>query len=153
MLVISAFQTINSLSESPKLTNRIEVPIRFHEVDAMNIVWHGHYYKYFELGREALANEYGLNYLNVYEQGFMTPIVKSSCEYKKSLTYGDVAVIETTWIFNAAAKIIFHYTIYRKSDNRICASGETIQVFTDTKGKLQLIAPPFFEEWKNKLFE
>ena len=127
------------------------MPIRFHEVDAMNIVWHGHYLKYFELGREALALEHGFSYLSVYELGYMTPIVKSTCEHKSSLTYGDVAIIETTWTETHSAKLVFTYKIFKKSDFTLCAKGETIQVFTNKSGELQLIAPPFFEAWKNTL--
>ncbi|MBX7182929.1 MAG: acyl-CoA thioesterase, partial [Bacteroidia bacterium] len=106
-----------------ELKNQIEVPIRFHEVDAMNIVWHGHYLKYFELGREALALEHGFSYLSVYELGYMTPIVKSTCEHKSSLTYGDVAIIETTWTETHSAKLVFTYKIFKKSDFTLCAKG------------------------------
>lgn len=139
------------MSKLLTLRNTIEIPVRFHEVDAMNIVWHGHYIKYFELGREALAIEHGFSYLSVYDLGFMTPVVKSICEHKSSLKYGDIAVVETTWTEFQSAKLVFSYKIYRKSDRILCASGETIQVFTNKSGELQLVVPTFFENWKSEM--
>ena len=37
-----------------QLTSVVEFPVRFSEVDSMQIVWHGHYVKYMEEGREDL---------------------------------------------------------------------------------------------------
>ena len=36
-----------------------EVTVRFHEVDAMCVVWHGHYLAYFEQARVAFGNALG----------------------------------------------------------------------------------------------
>jgi acyl-CoA thioester hydrolase len=33
----------------------------------------------------------------------------------------------------------------------VVCTGETVQVFLDTKGDLCLNLPPFFEEWKRKV--
>ena len=47
----------------PKLSEVIPINIRFHEVDSLRIVWHGHYLKYFEDGREAFGRKYGIGYM------------------------------------------------------------------------------------------
>lgn len=127
-----------------------EIKIRFSDTDALGIVWHGNFIKYFEDGREAFAAEHGLNYLTLYNEGFATPIIKSLCEHKKPLKYSDVAIIETEFVDSQAAKIHFRYKIYFKSDNTVSATGETTQVFLDKKGNLFLNNPPFFESWKRK---
>ena len=41
------------------LKNTVEIPIRFSEVDSLHVVWHGHYVKYFEDGREAFGKDFG----------------------------------------------------------------------------------------------
>ena len=38
----------------PELSTEIEISPAFHDLDPMNIVWHGHYIKYLELARCAL---------------------------------------------------------------------------------------------------
>ncbi len=127
-----------------------EVRVRFNETDSMGIVWHGNYITYFEDGREAFGREHGISYLDVQASGYTTPIVKSSCEHKLSLRYGDVARVETTILDTPAAKIIFRYTIYN-AKNEIACIGETTQVFLDSSGNLMITNPPFYEEWKKKV--
>jgi acyl-CoA thioester hydrolase len=65
------------------LSIKTETIIRFSEVDSMGVVWHGNYVKYFEDGREAFGNKYGLNYLDFHKNGILTPIVKLSCNRDK----------------------------------------------------------------------
>lgn len=136
---------------SKELSERVEVKVRFNEADPLGIVWHGHYIRYFEDGREAFGNKYGLGYLDVYAKGFVVPIVSVNCDYKRSLRYGESVVIETTYIPCDAAKIKFEYTLSNPVTGELVAKGNTIQVFLDRESSsLQLINPGFFEEWKSK---
>lgn len=137
-------------SEASHLTVTKDIRVRFNETDPLGIVWHGYYITYFEDGREAFGREHGISYLDVHANGYTTPIVKSTCEHKLSLKYGDVARIETTIVDSPAAKMIFRYTIY-DVNNEVACTGETVQVFVDEKGDLSLYCPPFFEEWKRKV--
>ena len=132
------------------LTVRTEIALRYSDSDAMGVVWHGNYIQYFEDGREAFGEKYGLKYLDVYDNDFVTPLINVNCEYLKPLKYGDKAIIETRYVDSQAAKIIFEYTIFRASDNEVAAKGRSIQVFLTTKGVLHITIPPFFAKWKKK---
>ncbi len=127
-----------------------DIRVRFNETDPLGIVWHGHYITYFEDGREAFGREHGISYLDVQANGFVTPIIKSTCEHKLPLKYGDIAKIETTFIDSPAAKMIFSYKIFNPLGELVC-TGETIQVFVSDNGELSLILPQFFEDWKRKV--
>ena len=133
-----------------KLTDILEIKVRFGEVDSMRIVWHGNYLKYFEDGRESFGLKYNIGYLDVYNHHVMIPIVRVNCDYKKPLEYGDTALVETTFINSEAAKILFDYKIFRKSDHELVATGSSMQVFLTPERELLLTAPPFFTEWKKK---
>lgn len=133
------------------LTDRTEVAVRFNEADPLGIVWHGHYIRYFEDGREAFGNTHGLSYLDFYRQGFVVPVVKVNCDYKRSLRYGDKVIIESRFIPSHAAKIIFEYTLSNAATGEIVANGSSMQVFLDKEtSTLQLTSPAFFDEWKKK---
>jgi len=134
-----------------KLTAITKVNIRFSEVDALRIVWHGNYVKYFEDGREAFGAKYGISYLDVLDSGYVTPVVKMSMEFKKPLEYGDTAIVETRFVNTEAAKIVLDYTIYKESSNDVIATGNSVQVFLDKNGNLVLTNPDFFLSWKQKL--
>ena len=131
-----------------KLLNITRADVRFSEVDALGIVWHGHYLKFFEDGRESFGKQYGLGYLDIYKQQFATPLVKINIDFKRTVKYGDSVKIITTFIDSPASKIIFNYEVYRESDNALVATGESVQVFMNLEHELYITIPPFFEEWK-----
>jgi len=137
-------------NEASQLMISHPIRVRFNETDPLGIVWHGYYITYFEDGREAFGRQHGISYLDVHKYGFTTPIVRSVCEHKLSLRYGDVARIETTIVDTPAAKMIFLYKIFDHNDEVVC-TGETVQVFLDKNGDLMLTNPPFYEEWKRKV--
>ena len=110
------------------LKDRTEIKVRFGEVDSMGIIWHGNYVKYLEEGRESFGKKYGISYLDIYANDVMAPVVNMNIDFKKQVFYGDKLVIETEFIDHEAAKIIFHYKIYRQSDNELVATAESTQI-------------------------
>lgn len=132
------------------LSFETNIRVRFNETDPLGIVWHGHYITYFEDGREAFGKAYNISYLDVQKQGYVTPIVKSSCEHKLPLKYGDIAKIKTVFVPSLAAKMVFQYIIYNPAGEVVC-TGKTVQVFVDMNGDLSLTFPTFFKEWKSKM--
>ena len=87
------------------------IKVRYNEVDSMNVVWHGHYLKYFEDGRNDFGTKYDIDYLKIHKEGFFAPVVKINCEYKRPCTFGDTVRVETTYRDTEAMKISFEYEI------------------------------------------
>jgi len=128
-----------------------EITVRFNEADPLGIVWHGHYIRYFEDGRESFGKKYGLTYLDFHNNGIVVPIVSVDCSYKKSLRYGESVIVETNFVYGPAAKLKFNYRIYESKNRDLVATGSSIQVFVDSKTfDLHLTFPEFFEQWKTK---
>lgn len=136
--------------EEKEISFTSEIRVRFVETDPLGIVWHGNYIQYFEDGREAFGRHHGISYLDQKDYGYTTPIVKSSCEHKLPLRYGDVATIKTTYVNSRAAKMIFRYEIFNPENQLVC-TGETVQVFVEDQGELSLTIPEFFMKWKQKM--
>jgi len=133
------------------LVYKTEIRVRFNEADPLGIVWHGHYIRYFEDGREDFGNHYGISYLDFFNQGLVVPVVQVDCSFKKSIRYGDTVVVETLFIPCEAAKIKFSYRIFNQKTRELVATGGSVQVFLDREHSLlQLVNPPFYEEWKKK---
>ncbi|MCF0056436.1 thioesterase family protein [Dyadobacter sp. CY356] len=131
------------------LSSEIEIDIRFSETDAMGVVWHGNYLKFFEDGREAFGREFGLEYLTIFDKGYFTPIVKSEIDHKASVFYGQKIKVITKFVSSKAAKIMFEYQVINLSTNEICAVGKTMQVFLDRETRLlELLTPEFYRIWK-----
>ena len=117
---------------SDKLSTTTSLRVRFHECDPLQVVWHGNYLKYFEEGREDFCRAHGISYNHARAKGISTPIVKSECEHKLPLKYGDSFEVETEFINSEAAKMIFEYKIFR--DGALVCTGRTVQVFLNEKG-------------------
>ena len=133
------------------LTASITINIRFGETDAMGVVWHGNYLKYFEDAREAFGKRHKLCYLDIYSKGYFTPIVKSEIDYKSPMHYGEKAKVMVKLIYTPSAKIIFEYEIINQTTQKICAVGRTIQIFLHSKTRiLELNKPTFYLEWEKK---
>ena len=125
--------------------------IRFSDTDAMGIVWHGNYLRFFEDGREEFGKKYNFEYLDIYANGFFTPIVKSEINHKSPIYYGDKVKLVIKYIAQRAAKLIFEYEIINIDTKVVCATGKTIQVFLCVKRRtLELSTPDFHQKWKDK---
>lgn len=132
-----------------RLIDRTEVAVRFNEADPLGIVWHGHYIRYFEDGREAFGKKFNIAYLDFYREGYAVPVVSVQCDYKKPLRYGERVIVETTYVNTPAAKLKFNYRMFEADTKELVATGSSVQVFVEAKSfQLQLTLPAFFEAWK-----
>ncbi len=127
-----------------------EIDVRFSEVDSMNIVWHGSYALYFEDAREEFGRKYSLGYLDIFGNGFYAPLVDLSFSFKQPLVYGDRARVDIFYRNTQAAKIVFDYEIRSVADERLIATGRSVQVFLDKEYQLVWTNPEFYCDWKTK---
>jgi len=132
------------------LVNRTDIKVRFNEVDSMKVVWHGHYLKYFEDGREAFGEQYGVSYMDFYNIGILVPLVKVEVDFKRFLRCGDYATVETRFVDNKAAKLTLEYSLFNRTTKEQVATGKSVQVFLDTNNELMLTIPVFFSDWKKR---
>ncbi|MGL5042970.1 MAG: acyl-CoA thioesterase [Culicoidibacterales bacterium] len=72
-----------------------EVEVRYAETDQMGVVYHANYLIWLELGRTALIDKLGYNYVTMETAGFIAPIVNVELEYKHAAVYGEVVTVET----------------------------------------------------------
>jgi acyl-CoA thioester hydrolase len=134
-----------------KLVHSTDIVVKFSEADPLGIVWHGHFIRYFEDGREAFGAAYGLRYLDLYRQNIVIPIIHIDCSYRRILRYGHTIRLETTYVDSPAAKLLFDYTITDIDTGERVATGNSVQVFMHRETlELMLTIPPFMAEWKKE---
>lgn len=73
-------------AETTKTANVI-IDVPFFDVDAMQVVWHGHYVKYLEVARCELLRSFNYDYNEMSESGYMWPIVDMSIKYVGSALF------------------------------------------------------------------
>lgn len=127
------------------------VQVKFSEIDSMRRVWHGSFVTYFEDGRESFGRHYpGIGYADMQREGIYAPVYDLHVKYLAPLALDDVAVIYTDYIYKPGARLDYHYQVYRESDGRLCAEGESVQLFIDVNGELMLEKPAYYQQWQDK---
>lgn len=116
--------------------------VRFCEMDAYGMVWHGHYIGWFEAGRNELTERFQMGPLQLKESNLLAPVVGLTCQYKLPASYGDSLIIQTTMERTEVAKLIFHYRVLHKENGKVLATGSTTHVLTDLNGNLLYRVPP-----------
>jgi acyl-CoA thioester hydrolase len=116
--------------------------VRFYEVDAYGVVWHGHYVGWFEAGRNDLTQRYQMGPLQLKERNLLAPVVDLSCQFKLPATFGNSLIIQTTMERTEVAKLIFRYRVLDQDNGKVLATGSTTHVLTDLKGNLLYRVPP-----------
>lgn len=102
-----------------------EVP--FHDVDAMGIVWHGHYAKYFELARCELLDRIGFGYKAMAKSQWLWPVVKMDTKFVQSAKFGQkLEIVATLKEWDLRLKI--DYLIRDVESGQRVTRGATVQV-------------------------
>lgn len=108
------------------------IKVRYAETDAMKVVHHANYYIYFESAREDFIEKFGIRYKDMEDSGVMMPLVETQCKYIDAAKYGDNLMIETEYDEITPIKVGLKYTVKRESDNKLIATGKTLQTFVDS---------------------
>lgn len=122
-----------------------ELQVRFNEIDAYNVAWHGHYVAWMEVGRNELAGRFGLDASQLWELGYLGPVVSLEIKYLTPARYNDRIVVRTSLRPTEAATLVFLNEIVAEDGRRV-ASGVTTHALTDLSGVMQLRLPPVIAE-------
>ena len=127
-----------------------KVSVRFNEIDAYRVAWHGHYVAWMEIGRNALAGQFDLDAFQLVAVGYLGPVVGLELKFLRPSRFNDELTIQTTLRRTQAATLEFITTIIGP-DGRKCATGVTTHALTDLDGVLQFQLPPVIAERVNHL--
>lgn len=116
--------------------------VRFNEVDSYNVVWHGHYLGYFEVGRLDLCGRFGMSPGDLGVLGLFAPVVDMRCRLRASARYGDELLLKTSVVPTEKAMLIFSFRLYRMPDMHLLAEGETSHVLLTLENKMLYGVPP-----------
>ena len=126
----------------PELTATIDVEVPFHDVDSMQVAWHGHYVKYFELARCALLRRFDYDYPEMQTSGFLWPIVDCHLKYVRPALYGQMLSVQAS-LLEYENRIKIAYQIRDIESGERMTKGHTIQVAVDAATReLQFVSPP-----------
>ena len=118
----------------------IEFEVPFHDVDITGRVWHGHYYKYFELARTALFRANGLEDAALIPGRYAVYVIDSHCRHTAPLRYGDRLRASATFR-DVDHRLAIDYEVTNLALDTPAARGHTLIAITDLDGRLLLRTP------------
>ena len=121
------------------------IKVRFNEIDAFQVAWHGHYVSWMEVGRNDLAGRFGLDAGQIAAAGYGAPVVFLELKYLRPARGGDVLRVQTSLKRMETATLEFLTTILN-GDGSKCATGRVVHGLTDGNGTLQYSLPSLIRE-------
>ena len=127
---------------------------RYEETDQMGVVYHGNYYRYFEVGRCEYLRALGYSYRGLEEAGISLPVVESRCRYRVPILYDQEIIIRTRIETFQGVKIAFDYQLLDQETGQLLAEGHTTHAFVGKDMKplrIQRLDPVFVEKIKETM--
>jgi acyl-CoA thioester hydrolase len=122
----------------------VELEVRFHDVDMVGVVWHGHYLRYFENARWALMDRLDYGFERMVDSGYAWPIVDLQTRYLCPVRFGDRLRVRCSLV-EWESRLVLNYLVSRLPDEIRVARARTVQVAVDGRtGELQFATPPDF---------
>ncbi|WP_439135539.1 acyl-CoA thioesterase [Pseudomaricurvus sp.] len=119
----------------------VEITIPFHDVDMMEVAWHGHYAKYFEIARCAVLDSIDYNYLQMKASGFAWPVIDLRIRYPQPTVFGQTVICRAR-ISEWENRLKIDYEIRDKTTGKRLTRGHTIHVAVDMKTREMCMESP-----------
>ena len=127
-----------------------KITVRFNEIDACRVAWHGHYVAWMEIGRNALAGRFDLDAFQLAALGYLGPVVALELRFLRPARFNDELTILTTLRRSETATLDFLTTVVGPDGTKL-ATGVTTHALTDLDGVLQFQLPPEIAERVKRL--
>jgi len=118
--------------------NKTAVRIRviYADTDAMGIVYHTNYIRWFEVGRNELFREMGIFHGDLATAGFNLPLTRAYCHYLLPAHYDQLLLVETEIAYLKWASMKFTYRIWHENRTNLLTEGYTVHACTEKSGKI-----------------
>ena len=123
------------------LRAEIELVVPFFDVDMMEVVWHGHYVKYFEEARCALLDKLGHNYRQMRDAGYAWPVIDLQLRYIRGAQFGQRIRVRADLV-EWENRLKINYLITDVATGERMTRGSSVQVAVEIASREMLLASP-----------
>ena len=124
--------------------------IPLYETDMGQAVYHGNYFHFFEMAREALLRDLGFGYPELVARQIHLAIVESHCHYRQAVRYDDQIDIYSTIAALKSRSVKFHQLLYLTSSGKLATevwittvsisfTGKPIPLPSELRQKLEIV--------------
>ncbi|MGH8313126.1 MAG: acyl-CoA thioesterase [Gammaproteobacteria bacterium] len=128
------------------LSAEVEIEIPFQDVDAMQVAWHGNYFRYFEAARSQLLRQIDYDYPEMRASEYMWPIIEAHVRFVCAVRYRQRVIVAAALV-EWENRLKIDYLVRDADSGTRLTTGYTIQCAVDARTQeLQLVSPPVLLE-------
>jgi len=116
-----------SIAYQPDLGCSVSFRVRYYETDAMGVVHHSNYLRWFEIGRTEYLRVAGMTYRSMEERGLGCPLTGSRTTYHRFCRYDDLVTVQTWITAYNGVRLAMAYCVWVDGD--LVCEGETHHAF------------------------
>lgn len=134
-------------------TSETKLRVRYAETDQMNVVYHGNYAQYFEVGRVESIRQLGLSYKDVEASGVIMPVIEWTAKFIRPAHYDDLLTIRTTvkqWPVDY--RVEFYQEVYNEA-GKLLTTGKVLLYFMKAATMEKTMMPEEMEKKLRPFFE
>ena len=120
------------------------IRVKYADVDAMGVVYHGNYAQFFEAGRAEAFRNLGYTYKNFEADGFSLPVVEMKTRFLKPAKYDDLITISTIIKTFPSRKLTIFTELYNELGELI-TNAEISFIFVKSTNISLISAPEKFK--------
>ncbi len=127
-----AIHILKCMSNEEKRSFEVKLKVPFYDLDPLQMVWHGNYFKYFDDARTGLFDSLGVNLDRFFQKTkVLFPIARTQTKHILPLRYKDEFTCKAS-LSDARQKIVINFEIRNASSGKLCTRGTTEQVAVQT---------------------
>lgn len=129
-----------------------EIEIRYAETDQMGVVYHANYLVWMEIGRTKLIEDLGYTYAGLEAEGFVSPVIDLSIQYKAAMTYGQKATVRIWVVTHDRLRTVYGYEIIH-GDGIVAATATSTHILVKKDTFRPVSLKKIHPEWHAKYVE
>lgn len=134
-------------------SSETKIRVRYAETDQMNVVYHGNYAQYFEVGRVEAIRQLGFSYKDLEETGIIMPVIEWNARFLRPARYDDLLTVRTIlqeWPKDH--RIRFRQEVYNE-EGKLLTVGDILLYFLKSATMEKTPMPKEMEEKLNPYFK
>lgn len=125
-----------------------ELDVYYEDTDCGGVVYYANYLKFFERARTQALISMGVNPAQWMKKGVVFAVTDAQVSFKSPAQYGDRLLIETVIENVRSVRLDFIYTVIRKNDKKLIATGRTDMACVNEKMRPQGIPKEILDKIK-----
>lgn len=123
------------------ITTETSFRVRYIETDQMGVVYHGHYFQYYEAARAEFIRHLGMSYSDVEKSGIIMPVIDVHARYYRPALYDELLTVKVILKeMPVHHKIEFHHEVYNEK-KQLLNTGKVVLYFMEAKTMKKVAMP------------